>query len=70
MQAPGVGDGEGNLACCSPWVAESDTTERLNRTDEGGVVWLVFTLIRKQELASPSSSGGVWHRWSKYAQRY
>ena len=30
-QAPGVGDGQGRLACCSPWGhKESDTTERLN----------------------------------------
>ena len=30
-QAPGVGDGQGSLACCSPWHRkESDTTERLN----------------------------------------
>ena len=30
-QAPGVGDGQGGLACCSPWGhKESDTTERLN----------------------------------------
>ena len=30
-QAPGVGDGQGNLACCSPWGhKKSDTTERLN----------------------------------------
>ena len=29
--APGVGDGQGGLACCSPWGhKESDTTERLN----------------------------------------
>ena len=29
-QAPGVGDGQGSLACCSPWgCKESDTTERL-----------------------------------------
>ena len=28
---PGVGDGRGGLACCSPWGhKESDTTERLN----------------------------------------
>ena len=27
-QAPGVGDGQGGLACCSP--KESGTTERLN----------------------------------------
>ena len=30
-EAPGVGDGQGSLACCSPWGhSESDTTERVN----------------------------------------
>ena len=30
-QAPEVGDGQGSLACFSPWGhKESDTTERLN----------------------------------------
>ena len=30
-QAPGVGDGQGGLACCNSWGhKESDTTERLN----------------------------------------
>ena len=30
-QAPGVGDGQGGLACCSPWGRkESDTTEQQN----------------------------------------
>ena len=29
--APGVSDGQGGLACCSPWGhKESDMTERLN----------------------------------------
>ena len=33
-QALGVGDGQRNLACCSPWACkESDTTEQLNWTD-------------------------------------
>ena len=33
-QAPGVGDGQGSLVCCSPWgCKESDTTERLNWAD-------------------------------------
>ena len=33
-QAPGVGDGQGSLACCSPWGRkESDTTEQLNCTE-------------------------------------
>ena len=31
---PGVGDGQGGLACCDSWgCRESDTTERLNWTD-------------------------------------
>ena len=30
-QVPGVGDGQGSLACCSPWGhKELDTTEQLN----------------------------------------
>ena len=30
---PGVGDGQGGLACCSPWGRkELDTTEQLNLT--------------------------------------
>ena len=34
-QAPGVGDGQRSLVCCSPWGRkESDTTERLNGTDK------------------------------------
>ena len=33
-QAPGVGDGQGSLACCRPWGhKESDMTEQLNLTD-------------------------------------
>ena len=36
-QAPGVGDGLGRLACCSPWgLKESDMTEGLNR-DPGSI---------------------------------
>ena len=41
-QAPGVGDGQGNLACCSPWGRkDSDTTEQLNWTD-GSLLFLEF----------------------------
>ena len=33
-QAPGVGDGQGSLACCSPRDRkESDTTERLSNNN-------------------------------------
>ena len=39
-QAPGVGDGQGSLACCSPWgCKESETTEWLKWT-ESSVQWL------------------------------
>ena len=32
-QALGDGDGQGSLACCSPWgPQESDRTERLNKS--------------------------------------
>ena len=34
-QAPGDGEGQGSLACCSPWGhKESDTTERLNNNEQ------------------------------------
>ena len=33
-QTPGVGDGQGGLACCGSWgCKELDTTERLNGTE-------------------------------------
>ena len=36
-QALGDGDGQGGLACCSPWGhRESDTTEQLNKKLKGG----------------------------------
>ena len=34
-QAPGVGDGQGSLECCSPWgCKELDTTEWLNSNNK------------------------------------
>ena len=34
-QALGIGNGQGSLACCSPWGhKESDTTERLDWTEQ------------------------------------
>ena len=49
---PGVGDGQGGLACCDSWGRkESDTTERLNRTElnwtEEGQIYYV-----RNELSS------------------
>ena len=54
--APGVGDGQGGLACCSPWGdKELDTTERLNWTDwnEEKEEWLFHA-------ESPGLKEGHW----------
>ena len=35
-QVSGDGEGQGSLACCSPWVRkESDVTEQLNNSNSG-----------------------------------
>ena len=48
---PGVGDGQGGLACCSPWGRkESDMTERLNWTELNWVSF-IFTLFSKLPFA-------------------
>ena len=42
---PGVGDGQGGLACCDSWGRkESDTTERLNWTDGSSLFRFLRTL--------------------------
>ena len=39
-QALGVGDGQGDLVCCSPWgLKESDMTERLDWTEKLVYCW-------------------------------
>ena len=55
-KAPGVGDGQGSLACCSPWGRkESDTTERLDCTEDSSKGH-TKTLWRKvgQSMGTPS----------------
>ena len=43
-QTQGDGEGQGGLACCSPWgLKESDTAERLNNVK---VVWLMAVLSK------------------------
>ena len=49
-QAPGGGEGQGSLACCSSWGRkESDTTERLN--------WTCNTRVLASERGSEHSRG-------------
>ena len=46
-QAPGDGEGQGSLACCSPWVCkELDITERLNNN-----IWIFSILKGKNETS-------------------
>jgi len=60
---PGVGDGQGGLACCNSWGhKESDTTERLNWTEcmkvksESEVAQLCLTLSDPMGCSLPGSS--------------
>ena len=47
---PGVGDGQGGLACCNSWGRkESDTTERLNWTEL--ILWMNFENIMLSETS-------------------
>ena len=49
-QAPGVGDGQGNLVCCSPWGGkESDRTATELNND-------LQCLLRNRLPGSPSDS--------------
>ena len=54
---PGVGDGQGGLACCGSWGhKESDTIERLNWTElrwEGGV--------KRENIILEQWDYSVWH---------
>ena len=50
---PGVGDGQGGLACCSSWGhKESDTTEWLNRTE---LNWIRIYCIAQETLLNEYS---------------
>ena len=53
-QAPGFGDGQGNLACCSPWDhKELDLTERLN--------WIDLNPVLCDDLEV-----GIWEMWGSF----
>ena len=56
-QAPGVGYGQGSLACCSPWGhKESDMTERLNWTE------LMLILATENNVHSRFPSKVCWNQ--------
>ena len=61
-QVPGAGDGQGSLACCSPWGwKESDTTERLNTNTQGGPV-SCKTRVSEERESGPSVRSLLWAR--------
>ena len=54
-QAPGVGDGQGGLACCDSWGhKESDTTEQLNWTSNRSIK-IAPQEIRKLKIKTTKS---------------
>ena len=60
-QSPGVGDGQGSLACCSPWGhKESDMTERLNWTE---LIWRANSL--EKTLMSGKTEGKRRKGWQR-----
>ena len=59
-QAPGPGDGQDSLACCSPWGRkELDTTERLNTTTQEGPA-SCKTRVSEEREAGPSVKSLLW----------
>ena len=55
QQAPGVGDGQESLACCSPWGRkESNTTEQHYQLTDGSI--LVFSQEKMSALSTTLSS--------------
>ena len=62
---PGVGDGQGGLACCNSWGRkESDMTERLNWTELIAVYW-VHSANHTSQCCSPAASKSMLLATSK-----
>ena len=60
---PGVGDGQGGLACCNSWGRkESDTTERLNWTELNAYMWDLEKFYRWPHLQSRNRDTDVQNK--------
>ena len=63
--APGVGDGQGGLACCDSWGRkESDTTERLNWTELAALGGSFKVIVYKWMIATIRILNH-WEMWAK-----
>ena len=56
--APGVGDGQGGLACCSSWVSKTQMTVRLNCTELKTEGTSILSSLIAQWVKSPPAKGG------------
>ena len=70
-QAPGDSDGQGSLACCSPWgLKELDMTEQLNKTKKIFkkkiviiVFWLHWVFIAMHRISLLAVNGSCSSLW-------
>ena len=59
-RTPGVGDGQGGLACCDSWGRkESDTTEWLSRTELKALMELPRWLSGKEYASNAGDEGSM-----------
>ena len=57
-QTPGDGEGQGSLACCSPWGhKKSDTAEWLNKNNPTELLWEIL-----KTFSAHSESGCFWQQ--------
>ena len=64
-QAPGDGEGQGSLVCCSPWGhQQSDMTERLNNQKGWFTIWSIrlWSETSLISLQAPQGHFGPWTR--------
>ena len=60
---PGVGDGQGGLACCDLWDhKESDTTERLIRSEAAVAAWKIPWCWERLKVGGEGDDRG-WDGW-------
>ena len=52
-QTLGAGDGQGDLACCSPWGHKESDTEQVDSSNNGGAQWT----LNREALSSQHEQG-------------
>ena len=63
-RTPGVGDGQGGLACCSPWICkELDMTEQLNWTELNIWTLIVTGIVQALSHLIFTTTRGKYNYW-------